>query len=1335
MRSGSAVGERVVLGERAVIGERYVIERALGTGGMGSVYLAVDRATERQVAIKVLDVESEDLAQRLQREARLLSELSHPAIVRYVDYGEAESGRRCFLAMEFLEGEDLSKFLGRARLSPKRGIALVRRVAEALAFAHRHGVVHRDVKPGNIFLVGSDPTRVKVIDFGLATTRYPSRALTQSGMLLGTLGYMAPEQIWGARDVDARADVFSLGCVLFECLAGRAAFAAVHSVAMIAKVLSEEVPRLSDLASVPEEVDALVARLLAKDPATRPPDAGAVLAELDRLGPFEEAAVAAPSPSARLSGAERRIVSIILAEGRAGPEGAGPGGAERTALEGASGEAVSELSPLESLAQSHGGRLYRLNQRAILIELRGSGTAKDRARLAASCALSLARIRPSLRIALSTGRAELSSELPAGPAIDRAAALLRATAKHAECHVALDDVTAGLLGSRYEVLHGKDIDWLVAENVSFDVPRLLLGKRTPCVGRNAELIHLEAVLDECIDYREPRAVIVTAPPGIGKSRLASEFVQRARQRKEVRILYANAEAETAGSHLSLARSLVRYSVGIRDLDTGPEQLERLRDHLAGRADPAELEQLVDVLGELVGLSRDYSSINTPVIPGLRASKTGTAILREQRWALDTWLKLETEQPLVMILDDLHWADVPSLTQLGHALAEPGARSLLLIGLGRPEVHAQLLASWKNGQGHPPREVRLGGLSPGAAERLVRAVAGDDVEPLMVQRIVDRAGGNAFYLEELIRHVARGESFLPETLVAMAEARLGRLEPDARRVLRAASVYGETFWTEGVAALVGEGVDVASWLEFMTDGELLVRAPESRFPELDQYGFRHALLRNAAYEMMTDADRRVAHRLASHWLDSAGEKNSALLAFHSDKADDHDAAARHYLRAGDVATHQCAYGEARKHYEASLSHLTRVPETDAMRRRKVDTLLRQIYATLVADTAEQNFQRAAEIGTLLDTIFEAGEYTLEDVKRRVRSDYVRGRIHFYRSELDQAIQYSERVPAFASEFACMDDDLVGLAMCVLGAAKLLQGHALEAESILASAVPRVEVLGEPFEWFRAVGYHGLSSMLIGRCREGAHALDRILAKADEIQQPGLLAAANIMTGTAYLLAGDWPTAHRCLSRALEHATASGDKLLVNLAWSGVGWAGSFLGRHAEARAARESARAISDAMGGRLLLDDWYRAADAEIAYNAGDIELALELSSTLVQATSGTDLILSRGIAERVWGDSLVQRGDWRSGVEHLRRSIELFERGGLTVQIARTRLHLALALRHTDSDRAEGELRDSVRCFEASGCEYAARQAAAEWAGDTLEGDALEADALPGPALEAVSP
>jgi serine/threonine protein kinase len=270
--SSSVLGGKALPGD--VLSGRFELKRIVGGGGMGAVFRAFDQRDGRIVAVKVL--EKRLYADRFEREATILSELSHPGIVRYVAHGATPSGAP-YLAMEWMEGEELAHRMLRSRLGAADSLRVVRRASDALAVVHARGIVHRDVKPSNLFLVGGDPDRTTVFDFGVA--RLDGNGISQRGDVIGTPGYMAPEQALAEDDVDARADVFALGCVLFECLTGAPAFGGVHPLA----VLAEEPPRVGKLKPELAVLDPLLRRMLAKDREARPCDARALHAELHEL--------------------------------------------------------------------------------------------------------------------------------------------------------------------------------------------------------------------------------------------------------------------------------------------------------------------------------------------------------------------------------------------------------------------------------------------------------------------------------------------------------------------------------------------------------------------------------------------------------------------------------------------------------------------------------------------------------------------------------------------------------------------------------------------------------------------------------------------------------------------------------------------------------------------------------------------------------------------------------------------------------------------------------------------------------------------------------------------
>jgi serine/threonine-protein kinase len=295
-----------------VLAERYKIIRRIGEGGMGAVYEARHAIIGKRVAVKVLlekFLENQELVARLLQEARMASSIGHENIVDVTDYGTTSDGR-AFVVMEFLDGESLAQLVIRdAPLPVERSLSILRQVASALSAAHAKGIVHRDVKPENIYLVRrGELDFVKVVDFGVSKAVHVReegpewQRLTRTGTVLGTPLYMSPEQARGGEDVDHRADIWSAGLLLYECLTGEVPFRANNYLGVISQVLTQETVPPSQLRpelGIPAAVDRVVMRALDKDRDKRYQQVSDFERDLERLlaGDSTVALREAPGPS------------------------------------------------------------------------------------------------------------------------------------------------------------------------------------------------------------------------------------------------------------------------------------------------------------------------------------------------------------------------------------------------------------------------------------------------------------------------------------------------------------------------------------------------------------------------------------------------------------------------------------------------------------------------------------------------------------------------------------------------------------------------------------------------------------------------------------------------------------------------------------------------------------------------------------------------------------------------------------------------------------------------------------------------------------------------------
>ncbi|MDI1480662.1 serine/threonine-protein kinase [Polyangium sp. y55x31] len=603
-----------------VVGGRFVLERIAGTGGMGSVFRGTDRITQQPVAIKVLGQHDLEAIRRFDHEAKILAELGHPHIVRYVAHGAAPSGAP-WLVMEWLEGRSLASRLVEGHLTQAEAVILGIRIASALAAAHARGIVHRDVKPSNVFLVGGSPDAAKVLDFGLAQAAAGGARLTRTGSVLGTPGYMAPEQAQGSRiRVNARADVFSLGALLFECLTGKPAFEGEGVMAILARLLLEDAPRVRSLRpDIPRALDTLVARMLSRVAEARPADGAEVLRALEGIDTVGgERISVVPALPEGISDREHRLVCAVVAAPAVEAAVRPSSPTLRTQLP------RSSWDDVRVIARRHGASATELASGTLLLSLDGTADGPVRA---ARCALEMAELLLGFRVALVTGRSDAGRDLPAPDVVERALHLLKRGCRTPAFGVRIDDRTQALLPARFELEGSPDDARLRGERNDLGEPCPLLGRPCTLMGRRGELAVILDLLEEGLDEPRAAAALVVAPAGLGKTRLAQEVVRSLR---------------------------------------------------ASRPD------LVVGFGRPGAFGADFGVIE-PVIRALSPTPAANDAARFEERALDVLRARAEAGPLLLVLDDVQWTDGASLALVDQALGELTDRPFGVLALARPEV--------------------------------------------------------------------------------------------------------------------------------------------------------------------------------------------------------------------------------------------------------------------------------------------------------------------------------------------------------------------------------------------------------------------------------------------------------------------------------------------------------------------------------------------------------------------------------------------------------------------------------------------------------------------------
>jgi tetratricopeptide (TPR) repeat protein len=379
-----------------------------------------------------------------------------------------------------------------------------------------------------------------------------------------------------------------------------------------------------------------------------------------------------------------------------------------------------------------------------------------------------------------------------------------------------------------------------------------------------------------VDEHVGRSALVTAPAGAGKSRLRHELVQRFHKRgSPFTLLIGRGDSVRAGTPFGLLGPAIRAWADIENHDTPDTKRKKLKHGIARLLPGDAAGESAGFLGEMAGVPfADEGG------PQLRAARRDPQLMGDR--LLSTWLSwldaLSARQPLVFLAEDLHWADQASVRFLESAQRSLANRAFLVIAFARPEVNEVFPRLWSE---RDLVEIRLPKLGARACERLLDALDDEQLTPEVRAWLIERADGNPFFLEELVRGLrSRGEDRgLPDSVLGMIQARLDALGEDAKLLLRAASVFGQMFREEALEALLGEHaerLDLSAWLQLLSERELIFPKGESSGRE---YVVRHALIRDAAYALLPDDDRSLGHRLAGEWLEAQGVNEPALLADH------------------------------------------------------------------------------------------------------------------------------------------------------------------------------------------------------------------------------------------------------------------------------------------------------------------------------------------------------------------------------------------------------------------------------------------------------------------------
>lgn len=952
---------------------QYTVLEALGAGAMGRVYKARDERLGRYVALKFLPAHlgaEPNAKRRFLLEARAAAALDHPNICTIHEIGATNDGQQ-FIAMTLYDGETLQARLTRGLLGLADAVAIALQIANGLAKAHEHGVIHRDVKPSNIMLL-ADGT-VKILDFGIARIEDVS-TVAQEGTALGTVAYMSPEHARGDV-VDMRTDVWSLGVVLYEMLAGVRPFRGDNTQELTHQVFTTEPQSVGTMrAGLPATVNAVLRNALAKSPGERyasmsqmAEDLAALTsanrwpASVARLADTTRAAERVDDGSLSTSGERRRaavLVSILpdyvslieqltpqkldvfaarlrdIAEEVAHRHG----GLNQT-----SGE---EIVCVFGIPIAHDDDDLRAVRAAVKLHTQVQGLSKSAGGDLPFTLRLQSGVHSGRLVARRLGRGRYDVKGPAAQVAARLAALAPhdAILVSPECQRL---IAPFMKTTPYEsfVLHADTAPTTVHRVVGESglQTRLEAAEReglTPYAGRRAELASLESLFAQTRAGRGQIAFVV-GEAGVGKSRLLHEFRARIVD-TGARVLPARCRSYGGISPYLPFIEILKAGLGLQE-DARPFNVEAVAACI--RALDPSLEPFIPLYLHILAIPAEAY----PLPRHFRGDHLQSAV-PEALAAILT--QLAADGPRVFLLEDWHWSDAGSRETLRRLTEIVASHALLVVVTSRPDERGLVEVSGS--------ETRLD-LTPLDFDNSVVIMAGvlrvQHVSDELARRLFERTGGNPFFLEEVCRALLEqgsvsarddegfaegiGTLQLPDTVQAVIRSRLDGLDRQDLELLRVASVVGRDFSLELLIEVLGSEPDPMRAVNRLVTAGLIQQT--GAVPERG-YRFRHVLTQEVTYDSLLEHQRRSLHELVGHAMERVLaeriDEQAELLAYHFGRAEAWAFAVRYGRRAADRASALNQFADALVTLDRVRDCVMRLREDDERSDLLADVLLQQ-----------------------------------------------------------------------------------------------------------------------------------------------------------------------------------------------------------------------------------------------------------------------------------------------------------------------------------------------------------------------------------------------------------
>lgn len=945
------------LKEGTLFAERYKILERLGAGGMGVVYKAMDLKLRRLVALKFLPprfTSHKEAKLRFIQEAQAASVLDHQNICTIHEIDETEDGQM-YIGMAFYEGETLKKKIERGPLPVDQTTEIMIQVARGLSRAHNQGIVHRDIKPANV-IVTTDGV-AKIVDFGLAKLSDQTR-LTTAEAVIGTASYMSPEQAQG-EDVDHRTDLWSLGVVFYELLTGKLPYKGENEQAVIYSIINKSpLPPIELKKDIPEEAERIILKCLRKKPEDRYQSADLLLSDLTGLKHIlerKEPEEKAKRPVIRKE-TERRQATVVFAEISEYFEILEQMESEETAL---SLEHCFAL--FDSIIRKHGGWISKITGGSFMALFGVPQAIEDAPKKAINAAIELRnclyrfnqeedlKIPLDIQIGINTG-VVIASAMDVsgkeeytvmGKAVNLASRLRDISGKG---QIYAGPLTYRSTKTEFEYEQLKPVTLETRESpvpvfqllsVKERVYRAPLGSErmifSEMVGRDSELSRLELHLLKSIN-NEGSIVNIIGEAGIGKSRLIGEFKKKDAIRK-VNLL--EGRALSIGKNLSFHPiiDIIKNWVAIKEDDSKKETTFKLEKAIK-EVCPEGVEEIFPFIATLMGMK--LTGKYAERLKGIEGEALEKLILKSLRELL---IKAAERKALVVIIEDLHWADMSSIKLLESLFRLAEDHPILFINVFRPgheETSERLQKIIRNRYSNFYTEMDLESLDESQSKALINNLLKVKTLPAHIRELVTKkAEGNPFFIEEVVRSfiddgvvVLRNGGFritkkmdhvmIPETISELLMTRIDKLDEDTRSLLKIASVIGRNFFYKILREVAKTLEEVDDRLAYLKEVQLIKK--QIRMEEIE-YLFKHALAQEAVYNSILLKKRKELHLDVARSIESVFEERLhefyGMLAFHFSMGEDIDKAEEYLIKAGEEALKSSASSEALHYYQEAL----------------------------------------------------------------------------------------------------------------------------------------------------------------------------------------------------------------------------------------------------------------------------------------------------------------------------------------------------------------------------------------------------------------------------------